>query len=87
MLSVARALVEFASWVRRVRSHVAGLESAIAHCVVALYHELTRRQPRSPTCSSKRQRTETFPGCEAFAKAKASGRVDVPTQGKQGSDC
>ena len=28
-----------------------------------------------------------LPGCSAFGKAKASGRVDVYTQGWQGSDC
>ena len=54
--------------------------------LVALFHELTRRQPRSPTCSSKRQRTETLPGCRASVKAKGSRRVDVYTQGKQESD-
>ena len=28
-----------------------------------------------------------LPGCSAFGKAKASGRVDVYTQGQQGSGC
>ena len=69
MLSVAWALVERVSVVRCVRSYVAGFESTFAYCVVVNcapvvpFHELTCRQPRSPTCSSKRQLAQAVPGC------------------------
>ena len=92
MLSVACALVERASLVRCVRSYVAGLESAIAYCVVvycglvALFrsHGGSRVRLHAAATGSARR---PFLGVGPLSQAKASGRVDVYTQGKQGSDC
>ena len=84
MLSVAGATVESAGVVRCVRRYGACLESALAYCVVDYCGPVALhawRQPRSPSCSSKRQLAQAKPGCQAFAKAKATGRVDVYTQG------
>ena len=70
MISVAGEIVERAVAVRCVRRFGAGLESALAYYFgfVALIHEHDWRQPRSPSHSSKRQRTEALPGCWASVK-------------------
>ena len=85
---VAGEIVESVTAMRCGRRVGVGLESSLAYCVVvyfglvAPFHKHDWRQPRSPSRSSKRQRTEALPGCWW-----ASGRVDVYTRGWQESDC
>ena len=91
MISVAREIVERAVAVRCVRRFGAGLESALAYCVVvyfglvALFHEHDWRQPRSPSRSSKRQHTEVLRGCWASAKVgvRTGGRLHSGQAGER----
>ena len=55
--------------------------TVLSCALVFLYYEITRRQPRLPTSRM------AVPGCSAFGKAMASGRVDAYTHGEQWSDC
>ena len=54
--------------------------NAIGSALVVAYYVSACRQPRLPTCSSQRQLARQRPG-GCLRKAKASGRVDVHTQG------
>ena len=69
----------------------AGLESALAYCVVDYFgsvvpfHKHDWRQPRSPSRSSKRQRTEALPGCWASVKVcvRTGGRLHSGLAGER----
>ena len=70
-----------------------GVETEMSHCTVLsgarvfLYCVITCRQQRLPTSPQQAATRMGLPGWLVCGKAKASGRVDVYTQGQQGSGC
>ena len=78
-------------WLPREFGHCRLHRGGLLHCAQLrpgfLCCYITCRQPRLTASRSKRQLAMPFRRCQGFMKVTASGRVDVYTQGQQGSDC